>query len=77
VNVSVAPGAIVTRGTRLSSERPVERLLNPTRYAGPMNDKQEQKTSFRHFSTMPLWAKLALILAVMAGAVLGTYLFGQ
>jgi len=42
-----------------------------------MNDKQEQKTSFRHFSTMPLWAKLALILAVMAGAVLGTYLFGQ
>ena len=27
-NVSVAPGAIATRGTRWLSERPVERLVN-------------------------------------------------
>ena len=37
-----------------------------------MNDSQstDQKHSFRHFSTMPLWAKLALIAAVIASGVI-------
>jgi len=30
-----------------------------------MNDEQDQKPSFRHLSTMPLWGKLALIGAVI------------
>ena len=30
-----------------------------------MNDDQEQKSSFRHFSTMPLWGKLGLIGAII------------
>ena len=34
-----------------------------------MSDKQQQKSSFRHFSTMPLWAKLALIAAVIVVGV--------
>jgi len=35
-----------------------------------MNDEQDQKTSFRHFSTMPLWGKLALIAAIVVVGII-------
>ena len=45
------------------------RLPRAYHYADPMNDKQGQKPSCRHFSTIPLWAKLGLILAVIVVSV--------
>ena len=39
-------------------------------YAEPMTDEQEQKPSYKHYSGMPLWAKLALIGAVIAAGIL-------
>ena len=35
-----------------------------------MNDEQDQKPSFRHYSTMPLWAKLGLIGAVIVVGII-------
>ena len=33
-------------------------------------DEQEQKPSYKYYSDMPLWAKLALIAAVIAAGIL-------
>ena len=35
-----------------------------------MTDERDQKPSFRHYSTMPLWAKLALIAAVIVVGII-------
>ena len=35
-----------------------------------MNDEQDQKSSFKHYSTMPLWAKLALIAAIIVVGII-------
>ena len=39
-------------------------------YADPMDDEQEPKPSYKHYSSMPLWAKLALIAAVIAVGII-------
>lgn len=35
-----------------------------------MNDEHDQKNSFRHYSNMPLWAKLGLIGAIIVVGII-------
>ena len=41
-----------------------------------MNDEQDEKPSFRHYSTMPLWAKLGLIGAIIVVGIFTYYFAG-
>ena len=54
--------------TRIIERLPVRTRLELAATVDAMTDAQppEQQPSFRHSSTMPLWAKLALIAAVIA-----------
>ena len=54
--------------TQIIERLPVRTRLELAATVDAMTDAQppEQQPSFRHFSTMPLWAKLALIAAVIA-----------